>query len=475
MQEEGESNTSMAKNNKIIRYKKPVNINVGMIIFAMIFVYLSFSVYTYIRRDKIQFYEVVEGSIVNDKIYTGLILRDELVKTTDRTGYINYYIREGKKAAVGARVYSLDETGQMKTFLEDTRGTGVALSDDNLYDLKKQLTSFCLSYNDSDFSSVYNAKFSLQATVDEYMNFNAFDNVDNLLKEKGINYEQIYSDQAGIISYAIDSYENLEPTGVTEGSFDKSKYTRSVRKSELPVEAGAPVYKLITSENWSIVFTISDEDKALYDGKNTIKIKILSGNLTLPGKYSLITGADGKAYGKIDFDKYMVQYVSDRFIDFEIIIEEAEGLKIPVTSVVSKDFYTIPVEYMSLGGDASDTGFYKEVYSESGEPSIVFTPTDIYNSTDEFYYINKSDKSEFKNGDYIVKPDSSQRFQVGTVASLDGVYNINKGYAVFKLIKEVSNNGEYYTIEKGTKYGLSVYDHIVLDAKTVTEGQIIYQ
>ena len=52
----------MAKNKKVIRYKKPLNINVGMIIFAMIFVYLSFSVYTYIRRDKIQFYEVVEGS-----------------------------------------------------------------------------------------------------------------------------------------------------------------------------------------------------------------------------------------------------------------------------------------------------------------------------------------------------------------------------------------------------------------------------
>ena len=38
----------MAKNKKIVRYRKPLNINVGMIIFAMIFVYLSFSVYTYL-------------------------------------------------------------------------------------------------------------------------------------------------------------------------------------------------------------------------------------------------------------------------------------------------------------------------------------------------------------------------------------------------------------------------------------------
>ena len=64
---------------------------------------------------------------------------------------------------------------------------------------------------------------------------------------------------------------------------------------------------------------------------------------------------------------------------------------------------------------------------------------------------------------------------MGPTASLTGVYNINKGYAVFKQISELANSGEYYIIEKGTSYGLSVYDHIVLDAATVSEGQIVYQ
>nr|WP_330373046.1 hypothetical protein [Lacrimispora celerecrescens] len=32
------------KNKKIIRYRRPLNINVGMIIFALIFVYMVFSV-----------------------------------------------------------------------------------------------------------------------------------------------------------------------------------------------------------------------------------------------------------------------------------------------------------------------------------------------------------------------------------------------------------------------------------------------
>ena len=48
------------KNKKVVRYRRPLNINVGMIIFALIFLYMAFYLYTYLRRDKVEFYEVVE-------------------------------------------------------------------------------------------------------------------------------------------------------------------------------------------------------------------------------------------------------------------------------------------------------------------------------------------------------------------------------------------------------------------------------
>ena len=68
------------KNKKIIRYRKPLNINVGMIIFALIFAYMAFYVYTYMQREKIEFYEVAEGSIVNDQRHSGIIFRSETTK-----------------------------------------------------------------------------------------------------------------------------------------------------------------------------------------------------------------------------------------------------------------------------------------------------------------------------------------------------------------------------------------------------------
>ena len=467
----------MAKNKKIVRYKKPLNINVGMIIFAVIFIYLSFSVYTYFRRDRVQFYEVTEGSIVNDRNYTGIIFREEAVHTAPQSGNINYYIREGKRAAAGSRVYSLDETGELGKFLEEHQSAAQTLSPENVSDLKRQLSTLCLSYSDDRFGAVYNEKYSIQAAVAEYMNFNILDSLESQMQEQGISYQQIYADQAGIISYAVDSFDGSTPASVTADSFDRSSYQKTVSKSGGLIEAGTPVYKVVTSENWSVVFPLTEEDETEFAEKKTLTIKPASSDLTLKGTYSRFNGSDGTAFGRLDFDRYMIQFVSDRFMDFEVVTEEAQGLKIPVTAVTTKDFYTIPVAYLTRGGDAAsgDTGFYKEVYSESGEASIVFTPAEIYNSTEEYYYIDKREDGPFKNGDYIVMPDSNERFQLGPTASLEGVYNINKGYAVFKLVEEIAGNGEYYIIDKGTSDGLSVYDHIVLDASTVSEGQIVYK
>lgn len=317
----------MAKNKKIVRYRKPLNINVGMIIFAMIFVYLSFSVYTYLRRDHVQFYEVVEGSIVNNKEYNGILFRDETVENAPQTGYVNYYVREGKRAGAGARVYSLDETGELGKFLEENQSSGVSLSAENLADLKKQLSSFCLSYNDQHFESVYDAKYSLQASVAEYMNFNALGDMDAQLQAQGINYKQISAPQPGIISYVTDSFEGVAPEEVTADSFDRSQYTRQVGRAGELIEAGTPVYKIITSENWSIVFQMDDKDKEQFADQDTLAIEPLGSDMKFRGNYSMFTGSDGNLYGRLDLDRYMIQFESERFMTFEIYARKRRDLK----------------------------------------------------------------------------------------------------------------------------------------------------
>ena len=186
------------KPKKLVRYRRPLNLNVGMIIFAIIFVYLTFSVSAYLRREKVQFYEVVEGGIVNDKSYTGLILREEAIRYTDRPGYINFYLREGKRASVGTRIYSLDETGGLKDLLKDSPEGEKAISSENLADLKKQLNSFVLSFKDDNFSTLYDSRYNLEAAVMEYASFSALDQLDKLASQAGLSFEQVTSDISGV-------------------------------------------------------------------------------------------------------------------------------------------------------------------------------------------------------------------------------------------------------------------------------------
>jgi len=445
-----------------------------MIIFAIIFVYLAFCVYTYAKKEKVQFYEVVEGDIVTDHGYTGLILRQESVQYTDRAGYIHYYVREGKRAAVGSRIYSIDETGNLASLLEERNENNDILTNDNLSEIKRQLTYFAMNYSDLNYDMTYSLRSSLNASVSEYVNFNTLESLDSIMEQTGTTFWQVQAPVSGVVSYAIDQYEGMDASQVSAADFDRSGYSKEITKAGQRIAASDAVYKLVTSDDWSILFALSDEQLAEYEGKTSLHVIFNSRNLETDGAFSIITGSDGKSYGKLDFNQYMVQFISERFVNFEIETERLDGLKIPVTAVTTKDFYLLPVEYITQGGDSSDTGFMKAVYTENG-PSVEFVPVTVYNSTDEYYYIEMGEKSPFKAGDFIVKPDSDDRYQIGASDSLQGVYNINKGYAVFKLIEILKSNEEYYTVRKGMSYGLSVYDHIVLDADTVYEGQLIYQ
>ena len=74
----------------------------------------------------------------------------------------------------------------------------------------------------------------------------------------------------------------------------------------------------------------------------------------------------------------------------------------------------------------------------------------------------------------IIKSDSSKTYTVGAdVDKLTGVYNINKGYAVFKQINILSQNENYAIIETKTAYGVALYDHIALDGSKVKENQLV--
>ena len=160
-------------------------------------------------------------------------------------------------------------------------------------------------------------------------------------------------------------------------------------------------------------------------------------------------------------------------MDFEIVTNNVSGLKIPERAITSKDFFVVPVDFLVQNDDGTE-GFNKEVLSDTGT-AVQFVDTEIYSIDDEYCYIDNSEGSEFKSGDFVQKPESTDRYQIGPTQSIPGVYNINKGYTVFRRIEELERDNGYCIVKKNTPYGPSVYDHIVLDAQSVEEGEILYR
>ena len=56
------------KKNKVTKYPRSLNINIGMIIFAVILIYVVICVFIYFNSKHIVGYEVMEGSLSTDNI-----------------------------------------------------------------------------------------------------------------------------------------------------------------------------------------------------------------------------------------------------------------------------------------------------------------------------------------------------------------------------------------------------------------------
>ena len=109
--------------------------------------------------------------------------------------------------------------------------------------------------------------------------------------------------------------------------------------------------------------------------------------------------------------------------------------------------------------------------SPGNTDSVRLVQPTIYYENKDSYYI---DDESVTTGDVAVKPDSSSTYTIGSdVDKLTGVYNINKGYAVFKRIDILTQNSKYTIIDTGTDYGVALYDHIALDGSKLKEDQLV--
>ncbi len=462
----------MARNNsgKIRQYRKPLNINLGMIIFGCIFIYILICVFLYFTSSHIVSYEVKAGSLSENNVYKGIAIRQEEIVNSTGSGYINYYAREGGRVAVGDLVYTVDETGKLSEMLGNGDPDENTLSDTDLNELKTEILAFTSTFSPHNFSEVYDFKYSVQGTVMKLANYKILENIDllNASSESGL-VDFCRAAKTGIVIYSTDGYESLTADQVTAAHFDTTAYEKYPLISNELVSKGDPAYKISLREDWSLVIPVTPERAAELAEAEYVKVKFLKNQDISWGQVFIHENEDG-TYAELLFNNSMLTFCTDRYVDIELITEDKTGLKIPNSAIVTKEFFLVPTDYVTKGGKNGADGVLREIYTEDGQASTEFVETPIYNEEDGEYYI---DDTMLRIGDYIIKPDSSEKYPISKRGKLTGVYNINKGYADFKQINVLYDNEEYSVVQSGTTYGLSVYDYIALDASSVEEDDII--
>lgn len=463
----------MAGKSKIKKYRKPLNLNIGMIIFGVIFIYVVVCVIMYFQTSHIVRYEVKEGSLTANNTYRGVIIRDETVVYSQSAGYVNYYAREGERVAKNALVYIVDETGRFSEDLEAAAMGENSLTERELTEFRDEIINFVHEFDSANYDNTYDIKYSLKNTVLKLANKSMLEDISSLSGTSGVNINYFYAPATGIVSYWTDGYEELTAQDVTSDVFEnKNKYEKKQMLNNSLMASGDAAYKICTSENWSLVIPVEAARGAQLVEEGYIKVRFLKNQYESWAEVKLLTNADGNTYLKLDFNNAMITFINDRFIDVELIVEDETGLKIPVSSIVQKEFFLIPESFVIPGGNNGGESIMRQCYLEDGTISSEIIEVEVYNfdSESKEYYLD----STFLNaGDVLYKLDGQETYTVSKRASLTGVYNMNKGYADFKQIIILYQNDEYAIVKSNTKYGLNVYDYIVLNAESVSDDQFI--
>lgn len=461
----------VAGNKKVVRYRRPFHLNIGLIIFGIIFIYVMFYVYSYFTSTHTSAYEVIHGTIAVNNSYTGLALRTEEIITAEHSGSINYYMKDSTKAGVGDLIYSIDTDGSIANQIQSASEDGASLNGESLALLEQQISEYLAGYRPEEFYQVYTFKSDLNAEISEILSMGALNSITDAVAaaENNSTFYKGTAKEDGIVVYYTDGFEAVTADNFTPEMFDKSSYKKINLKDRTKIEAGTPACKLISDENWNLIIPIADDMKRQIADASAIRVKFKKDNTIMRLPF-VLKEKDGVTYLIFSLSNSMVRFATDRYLEVELLFDEESGLKIPNSSITKKDFFTVPMEYFQKGDNSSKEGIMIRKTAKNGDVTDSFVTPDIYFATEYAYYV---DDEEMRDGDVVLKPNSDETYTVHETAKLEGVYCINKGYAVFRQIDVIYQNGEYSIIRNGTEYGVALYDHIALNGDAITENVVV--
>ena len=320
----------------------------------------------------------------------------------------------------------------------------------------------------------------MNAQIQENLYVNALDSLTDKTTEavSQNTFSFVRTTVDGILALYTDGYEDVSADNFKAEMYNPASYVKTNLKGNAQVISGQALYKIAPSEDWTLMVPITEKEakeyqKKISEGSDSfvLHVKFRKDN-TETNATTYVRNIDGTYFLQLNLNNSMIRFLSDRYIEVELGADESKGLKLPNTAIAEKEFLVIPKEYVGKGDNSSSSGVIKITKDKHGKEKAEFIATDLYydDEANNTYYISEDSLSV---GDTIQLPNSTQQYTIKDKDTRKGVYNVDKGYAVFRLIDVLAENEEYTIVKTGTKYGISLYDHIAMDGSGVNEGEFL--
>lgn len=179
-------------------------------------------------------------------------------------------------------------------------------------------------------------------------------NRDRILKDSGLGNKSYKAEISGLFSSKTDDFEKeLSVKNIEKIDFDKfnslaSSYEKSKSKDNLNTRSKS--VRIVDNSSWYALVKANIDYKRYLDTKNTVNFTIPSTNINLSGKLVDTKESDREMLILLRFDQRLHEVMDLRYVKAQVEKDTYYGLKVPNTSIVTREGNTVGVYVKDISG-----------------------------------------------------------------------------------------------------------------------------
>ena len=264
-------------------FPRKISLNIGTIVFGLLFIYILISILLYVTATHVRSFQVTAGPLARNAEYTGIAVYTEHVVSADASGYVDYYAGDHAKVKRGGVVYGISP---VKNEASLTPVSDAA----TLKAIREDCEQFSQVFAPQNFHDIYSLKYM---TEGEILNTRLAERHADGISSTSLSYGDATISVAshdGIVCYSTDGCENLDYKSISPSAFDEKNYSMTALKTDRRVAAGDPLYRLIESEDWSLLIPLTAKQIVKMNNLSNVRVKFLKDGVTQNADFTFYGG-----------------------------------------------------------------------------------------------------------------------------------------------------------------------------------------